>query len=116
MCDVTRDLHTPPFLQTATFSQTPPSPGAWNIQAYFIRGRKTFITLHSVIQRRFDVIIPRMRAALVQSKSFAHVGSSDLTLTAPGNTISVTYPAALSCLLTQAMMPLENIANLNDAI
>jgi len=24
MCDVTRDLHTPPLLQTATFSQSPP--------------------------------------------------------------------------------------------
>jgi len=28
MCDVTRDLQTPPFSQTATFSQNPPSPGA----------------------------------------------------------------------------------------
>ena len=24
MCDVTRDLQTPPLLQTATFSETPP--------------------------------------------------------------------------------------------
>jgi len=30
MCDVTRDLLTPLLLQTATFSQTPPSPGAWS--------------------------------------------------------------------------------------
>jgi len=30
MCDVTHDLQTQPLLQTATFSQTPPSPGAWN--------------------------------------------------------------------------------------
>jgi len=26
MCDVTRDLQTPPLLQTEIFSQTPPSP------------------------------------------------------------------------------------------
>jgi len=26
MCDVTRDLHTPPFFETDTFSQNPPSP------------------------------------------------------------------------------------------
>jgi len=30
MCDVTRDLQIPPLLQTATFSQTPPSSGAWS--------------------------------------------------------------------------------------
>jgi len=30
MCDVTRDLQTLPLLQTATFSQTPPYPGAWS--------------------------------------------------------------------------------------
>jgi len=30
MCDVTRDLQTPPLLQTATSSQTPPSHGAWS--------------------------------------------------------------------------------------
>jgi len=31
MCDVTRDLQTRgPLLKTATFSQTPPSPGAWS--------------------------------------------------------------------------------------
>jgi len=38
-----------------------------------------------------------MRAAIVQSKSFAYVGPSDWTLSAPGITITVwpvTYPAA----------------------
>jgi len=30
MCDVTRDIQLPPLLQTVTFSQTPPSPGAWS--------------------------------------------------------------------------------------
>jgi len=28
MCDVTHDFQT--LVQTATFSQTPPSPGAWS--------------------------------------------------------------------------------------
>jgi len=64
-----------------------------------------------------------MRAAIVQSKTFAYVGPSDWTLPAPGITIPVTYPLSsrrddlrLSCLLTQALLPLESIANLNDAI
>jgi len=34
MCEVTRDLQTPPLLQTATFYQTPPSPGAWSRLLY----------------------------------------------------------------------------------
>ena len=33
MCDVTRDLQTPPLLQTTTFSQTPPYP--WSVK-YFM--------------------------------------------------------------------------------
>ena len=51
MCDVTRDLQTPPFLQTAicTFSETPHFPGGVK---YFMHGCKTFMTRHSVIQRR----------------------------------------------------------------
>ena len=49
---------------------------------------------HSVIQRRSDLIIPRIRAALVQTKSFAYVGTSEWTAPAPGITIPVTYPTA----------------------
>src|SRR6218665_2759297 len=49
MCDLTGDLQTPPLLQTATFSQTPPS--LWSLK-YFMHGHKTFITRHSVIQTR----------------------------------------------------------------
>src|SRR6218665_1371646 len=53
-----------------------------------------FITHHSVIQRHSRPNnIPRMRAAIVQSKSFAYVDPSDWTLPAPGITIPVTYPA-----------------------
>src|SRR6218665_2333749 len=54
-----------------------------------MHGRKTFITRHSVIKRRSDLIM--------------HLSSriDDLRL---------------SCSLTQALMPLESIANLNDAI
>ena len=91
MCDVTRDLHTPPiFANCHIFSD---SSLPW-IVIYFMHGRKTFITRHSVIQRRSDLIIKRMRAAIVQSKSFAYVGPSDWTPLAPGITIPVTYPAA----------------------
>ena len=61
-----------------------------------------------------------MRAAIVQSKSFAYVGPSDWTRPAPGITIPVTNPAAemtldRTVLLTQALMPLESIVNLNNA-
>src|SRR6218665_2325932 len=65
MCDVTRDLQTPPFLQTAicTFSETPHFPGGVK---YFMHGCKTFITRHSVNQKRSELISPRMRAAIIQ--------------------------------------------------
>ena len=49
------------------------------------------------MQRRSDLISPRMRAAIVQSKSIAYrayVGPSDWTVPAPGITFLVTYPAA----------------------
>ena len=65
---------------------------------------------------------PRMRAAIIQSKSFAYVGPSDWTLPAPGIAIPVTHLSScrddlrLSYFLTQALMPLKSIANLNDAI
>jgi len=37
---------------------------------YLMHGRKIFLTRHSVIQRRSDLIIPRMRAATVQYTIF----------------------------------------------
>ena len=84
-----------------------------------IPGRRTFITRHSVIQRRFDIIILRLlaaAAATVQSKSFAYVGPSDWTIPAPEITISVTYPVSsrrddlrLSCLLTKTLMPVRPV-------
>jgi len=49
MGDVTRDFLTPSFLQTATFSQTHPSP--WS-QKYFMHGCKTFMKRHLETQRR----------------------------------------------------------------
>jgi len=54
---------------------------------------KTFIRRYSVIQMRSALIIPRMRPAMVQSKSFAYVSPSDWKFPAPGITIPVTYPA-----------------------
>jgi len=68
-------------------------PLLWSVK-YFMHRRKTFITRHSVIQRRSELIIPHMRAAVVKSKSFTYVGPSDWTPLAPGITIPVTYPAA----------------------
>ena len=59
-----------------------------------MHGRKTFVTHHSAIQRRSELIISRMRSAIVRSKSFAYVGPSDWTLPAPEITIPVTYPEA----------------------
>ena len=118
MCDVTRDLQTHPLLQTATFSQTPHFPGACSTLCTAV---KTFITRHSVTQRRS------------QPKYSAHADCyspiQELCLCWP---LSLDTPCTwnyyschlssrrdvlrLSCLLTQALMPLENIANLNDAI
>ena len=90
MWDVTRDLQTPTLMQTATFPLLLPP-----LEREVLYARPTtFITRHSVIQRRSDLIILRMRDAIVQSKSFAHVGPSDWTLPAPGITIPVTNPAA----------------------
>ena len=63
MCNATRDFQTPLLLQTAIFYQTPSSL-PWSVK-YFMHGRKTCITRHSVIQRRSDLIILRMRAAIV---------------------------------------------------
>src|SRR6218665_687968 len=78
MCDITRDLQTPPLSQTATFSQTPPSP--WSGK-YFMHSRKTFIKHHSVTQRRSRRKLFHacgLLQAIPQSKSFACVGPSDL--------------------------------------
>ena len=43
MCDVTRDLQTPPFLQTAKFSQNPPSPGACSTLCTAVKPLKSAI-------------------------------------------------------------------------
>src|SRR6218665_3415510 len=114
MYDITRDLQTPtPFANCHIFSD---ASLPWSVK-YFMQVRKTLVTRHSAIQRRSDLIIPRMRAAIVQSKSFAYVGPSDWTPPAPGITIPVRRDdLRLSCFLTQALMPLESIANFNDAI
>jgi len=57
-----------PFANCHIFSD---SSLPWSVK-YFMHGRKTFIyARHSVIQRRSALIIPRMRAAIVPSKSFA---------------------------------------------
>src|SRR6218665_4179534 len=100
-----------PFANCHIFSD---SSLSWSVK-YSMHGRKTFITRHSVIQ-----IIPRMRAAIVVQELcscwplrfdtpctwnyyLCHLSSRRVDL-------------RLSCLLTQALMPLVRIANLNDAI
>src|SRR6218665_2322173 len=81
--------------------------------------RKTFITRHSVIQRRSDlIIIPRMRTDSPIQKLclcwplrsyFLHL---ELLSLSPSRRDDL----SLSCLLTQALMPLGRLANLNYAI
>jgi len=53
MCDVKRDLRIPPFCKLPHFLD---SSLHWSVK-YFKHGRKTFMTRHSVIQRRSDLII-----------------------------------------------------------
>src|SRR6218665_454377 len=116
MCDVKRDLQTPPPFQTTTFSQTPP----WSVK-YFMHGRKTFITLHSVIQRRSR---PNY-SALAGCYSPIQVLCLCLPLRLDTPCTWNYYTCHLSSrrdevktvlFLTHALMPLESIANLNDAI
>ena len=84
MCDVRRHLQTPLLFANCHILSDSSLP--WSMK-YFMHSRKTFIARHSVIQRRFALIVPLMRAAIVQFKSLAYVGPSDLTLPAPGITI-----------------------------
>src|SRR6218665_163405 len=103
-----------PFANCHIFSDF---PLPWSVK-YFMCGRETFISLHSVIQRRSR---PNYSAHnLEQSKSFAYVGPLDWTLPVSGITIghlsSYRDDLRLSCLLTQGLMPFGTIANLNDAI
>ena len=92
MCDVKRDLQTPPPFQTTTFSQTPP----WSVK-YFMHGRKTFITLHSVIQRRSRPNYSALAGCYSPIQVLCLCWSLRLdhwTLSEPGITIPVTFPAA----------------------
>jgi len=74
MCDVTRDIQIPRFCKPPHFLRLLP-PLAHEV---LYARPQTFITRHSVIQMRSDLIIPRMWAAIiVQSKSFAYVSPSD---------------------------------------
>jgi len=73
-----------------------------------MHGRKEIIMRHSVIQRRSWPNYSAHAGCYNPIQELCLCWPSDWTLPAPGITIPVTYPAAL--------MPLESIANLNDAI
>jgi len=106
MCDVTRHL-----LQTATFSQTPLSPGAWRTLCTSV---KHFIRCHSVIQR------------CSRPNYSAHAGCNPIQELClcwplrldtpctwnyyPCHLSRTRHNLRLSCLLTQALMPIESIA------
>jgi len=91
-----------------------------------MHGRKIFTKRYLVIQRRSrpKIIIPRMQAAIAQCTSFAYVGPSDWNCLPHSLHLELLSPhlssrkddLRLSCLLTEALMPLESIANLSDAI
>ena len=116
MCDVFRLS----LLQSATFSQTPPSPGAWS-RPTLCTAVKHFITLHSVIHRHSQHNYSRHAGCYSPIQELCLCWPLRLETPWPWNY----YPCHLSsrrddlrlpCLLTQALMPLESIANLNDAI
>src|SRR6218665_161686 len=74
ICATSRVIFRPlPFCKLPHFLRLLPPPLCTSV--------KHFLTRHSVIERRSErsvLIIPRMRAAIVQSKSFAYyVGPSD---------------------------------------
>ena len=90
---------------------------------YFMHGRKTFITRHSVIQRRFypNYIYSAHAGCYspLQELSLCWPLRLDTPCTwkdYPCHLSSRRDDLRLSCLLTQSLMPLESIANLNDAI
>src|SRR6218665_2347671 len=69
----------------------------WSVK-YFIHGSKSFITHHSVIQRRSQPDYSAHAACYSPTQELClhvgYVGPLDWTLPAPGITIHVTYPAA----------------------
>src|SRR6218665_3297227 len=117
MCDATRDLQTPPpFANCHIFSDV---FLLWSVK-YFMHVRKTFITRHSVIKRRSELIIPH-NAGCYSCQELCLCWPLRLDTPCTWNYYPCHLPSRrhdlrLSCLLTQALMPLESIANLNDAI
>src|SRR6218665_2293093 len=118
MCDVKRDLRIPPFCKLPHFSD---SSLHWSVK-YFMHGRKTFMTRHSVHD-----------SEAFRPNYFAHAGCySPIQVPCFCCPLRLETPCArnyyschlssrrddlrLSCLLTQALRPLESIADLNHSM
>jgi len=86
-----------------------------------MHGRKTFITRHSVIQRRSRPKYSDHAGWYSQIQELCLCWPLRLHTPCTWNYYSCHLSSSrqdlrLSCLLTQALMPLESTANLNDAI
>src|SRR6218665_1984917 len=118
ICTMSRVILRPyPFANCHIFSD-PSLP--WSVK-YFMHSRKTFITRHSVIQRcsRPEHSVHAGCYSPIQELCLCWPLRLDTPCTwiyYPCHQSSRRDDLRLSCLLTQARMPLERIASLNDAI
>src|SRR6218665_3756725 len=110
MCNVTHDLQTPPILHTATFS-----PLLWSVKYFmhdapFSDSEKLRINYsahagcYSQIQELYLCWPLRLDTPCIWNYYHLELLSSR------------SDDLRLSCLLTQVLIPLESIANFNDAI
>ena len=105
-----------PFANCHIFSD---SSLPWSVK-YFMRGRKTFLTRHSAIQRRSRPNYSAHAGCYCSIQELCLCWPLRLDTPRTWNyyhchLCSRRDDLRLSYLLTQAMMPLESIANLNDA-
>src|SRR6218665_1650002 len=111
MCATSRVIFRPlPFFKLPHFLRLLPP----------LHGRKTFITCHSVIQRRSQPNYSSHAGCYSPIQGFCLCWPLKLDTPCTWNYYSCHLSSRrddvrLSCLLTQALMPLESIANLNDA-
>src|SRR6218665_3037960 len=117
MCDVTRDLPTPPLLQTATFFRLLPP---LELEVLYARPQNIYNAPFSYSETlRPNYSAHAVCYSSIQERCLCWPLRMDTTCTwnyYPCHLSSRRDDLRLSCLLTQALMPLESIANLNDAI
>jgi len=90
MCDITRDLQTPPFCKLPHFLRLLPP-----LEHEVLYARpQTFVTRHSVIQMRSRPNDSAHASCYSPIQELCLCWPSDWTLPAPGITSPVTYPAA----------------------